>query len=848
MEIWDNTKGLPQNAVFALEKDNYGYLWIATEEGLVRLDGTFPKVFDQGSNPNMLEQTYYTFFKTPKGLWATADRSIVLLEKTIQRVIDCTSITENTWIRAITETENGDLLIGTQSGKIHRYREGKFEQLPFWNPQLPMEINGFFSNSSTSLLVGTTRGLYELDLKNQKSTLRSPDSLSFQKIFGENKSLFVSVADEGIFSLDENFDLIPVISYRDHRDINPASLSIDSENRIWAGSIDKGLMMIEKGVVTRFTYPELKNYTIRKIIKEGNNIYLGTLGKGLAIVKPAKVKQLKFDALSEKNIKAIFQDQDSSIWIGTRSEGVHRIRNNEILSLTTKEGLIQNGVTTLGASGGKIYVGSNTGISVIDKKSSKVVDKITREDGLKSDYIYVVYEDSRGWIWILTRYGGIHYLDDNGQLRLVDLPKKYDQTSFISILELKNGQILVGSMNQGVFRLDQGKLIENKTLPLTPGEDVIYDIHEDESGDLWFGTHGGIILWTSGGFKAIKKSNGIKSQSVYSITQDPVNGIWISNNFGVQYFSDSELAYFKESTSQDFFLASTFYDQRLGMPNSETNGLIYPSAIRDFSGKIWIPTVDGVGIIDPFSISSESANPTQFVWDEVIIGDQIIPIQGDVNIPSGVRMFQVSFSLIDFENPSQYSLFYRIDSKSGHWLPIKDQRQLNFNGLKPGDHTLDVIILRYGQTEMTQTLNFHVEATFFETPIFWIIIALASILLVYFGFQAYFNQKLKNELEVKVEKRTLELRQTNLKLTEALKEIEDQNELLKEITWNQSHLVRAPLTKAMGITNLLLKYPTYSNVGKTKEELEQELLETLKQLDQIVKETHSIAENLKKHE
>jgi hypothetical protein len=50
----------------------------------------------------------------------------------------------------------------------------------------------------------------------------------------------------------------------------------------------------------------------------------------------------------------------------------------------------------------------------------------------------------------------------------------------------------------------------------------------------------------------------------------------------------------------------------------------------------------------------------------------------------------------------------------------------------------------------------------------------------------------------------------------------------------------------MGINQLLLNYPKYSSVGKSKEELEVELLETLKQLDEIVKETHSKSENLKK--
>lgn len=846
MEIWDNSNGLPQNAVFALEKDNQGYLWIATEEGLVRFDGISHKVFDQETYPEMLEQTYYSFFKTPGGIWASADRSIALLEKNIRKVIDCSQITENTWIKAIAENEDVGLLIGTQGGEIYVWNDIEFTDLDFWKPQSQLTIMSFFPVANSKLLVGTNLGLYELDLVGKQVKLISDENFSAQKVFGTANSIFVSSTDSGIFRLKENYEMEKIISQDLINDINPSSLTTDSENRIWAGSTEKGLILIEDGIVSRFTYPEIKNYNIRKIIKEKENLYLGTLGKGLAVIRPAKVNQLNFDILKEKNIKAIFEGNDSSIWIGTRAAGLHRINSGNIHSLTTNDGLIQNGVTTIGSSNGKIYSGTTSGISVIDIESGKVIDKITQEDGLKSNYIYAIYKDSRDWLWILTRYGGMHYFDENEILHTVELPENFYSTSFVSILETKNKQIVIGSMNQGVFKIENGQYIENLTLPLTPGENVIYCIYQDADDDLWFGTHGGIVLLRDGKFKSLKKSNGLKSKSVYSITSDGLDGVWISNNFGVQYFSDSELDSFKESTNEDHFSASTHYNKSLGMPNSETNGLIFPAALKDFSGKIWIPTVDGVGVIDPSSISEEANEPANFSWDELQIGNQKTPIDSEIEIPQGVSMFQVSFSLIDFENPAQYSFFYSIDSKSNSWHPIKGQRQLIFNGLKPGNYNLQVKVLRNGKLDKIQSLPVVVSAFFYETTAFRIVIGLAFLLLIYFMIKYYFNIKMKKNLEAKVNLRTLELSKTNEKLKNALGEIEGQNVILKEITWDQSHLVRAPLTKAMGISQLLIKYPTYSDVGKTKEQLEIELLETLKHLDDIVKETHSKSENLKK--
>jgi hypothetical protein len=211
-------------------------------------------------------------------------------------------------------------------------------------------------------------------------------------------------------------------------------------------------------------------------------------------------------------------------------------------------------------------------------------------------------------------------------------------------------------------------------------------------------------------------------------------------------------------------------------------------------------------------------------------------------------MFQVSFSLIDFENTSQYSLFYRIDSSSDVWIPIKDQKQLNFYGLKPGNYTFEIKVYRHGILNSVQSLPVKVSATLIETLVFKIAMGIAFCVLVYFIVKYYLNSKMKDDLEAKVNQRTLELSKTNEKLKVAAKEIEGQNQILKEITWSQSHLVRAPLTKALGINQLLIKYSSYKNVEKSKEQLEIELLETLKQLDEIVKETHSKSENLKKNE
>lgn len=848
MEIWNNSKGLPQNAVFAMEKDNFGYLWAATEEGLARFDGKTLRVFDQDNYPEMLEQTYYIFFKTERGIWAAGDRSIALIDKNIKTVIDCSEIADKTWIRAIAENGDGGLLIGNQKGQIFSWDKGTFSLLPYWNPEVPMEILGFYPIDNLIILVGTTQGIYELNQETSQVKLVSRQDFSALKIFGNANADYVYVQDEGIFRMEEDYRLEKIYTLEQTKSISSSSLIVDSDNTIWAASLENGLIKLSEGRVSQLIYPELQTYTVQKIIKEKDNFYLGTLGKGMAVVRPAKIMHLNRDELDKKNIKPIYQATDSSIWIGTQSDGLYQLKNGEINSWKDQDGLLQNRVNTIGSASGKVYVGSIAGISIIDQEGGQITGYLTKENGLQSNYIYAVFRDSKGWLWILTRGGGIHYIDVKGDFHQVELPEKYSNTNFISILELKNKQILIGSMNQGFFRFENEQLIENQTLPLLISEDLIYSMYEDSAGDLWFATHGGIVLLHEGEFEILRKHHGLKSRSVFSIIYNGRSGIWITNNFGVQFIPNSELERFKNTSNEDFHIANNFYNESHGMPNSEANGLIFPSVLKDYSGKIWIPTVEGAGIIQAPSLKEEQSQDFLFIWDNVQVGGQKIDIEKEIVIPEGERIFQVSFSLVDFENPDQYSLFYRINKNSEQWQEINDNNLLNFTGLKPGNYNLQIKILRHGKLEQINSLPIKVKATWFESLVFKIFVLLAFGALVNFIVKYYLNIRMKRNLECMVNQRTAELSNANGQLKNALREIESKNKVLIDVTWYQSHLVRAPLTKAMGIVQVLNQNPNFQELGLSKNEMEEELMKTLEELDQIVRETHSMSENFKNND
>lgn len=106
-------------------------------------------------------------------------------------------------------------------------------------------------------------------------------------------------------------------------------------------------------------------------------------------------------------------------------------------------------------------------------------------------------------------------------------------------------------------------------------------------------------------------------------------------------------------------------------------------------------------------------------------------------------------------------------------------------------------------------------------------------------FNVYLLTQLKNQnnlLEDKVNERTKELLQNN-------ELIKQQNEQLKDIAWIQSHVVRAPLARLMGLVELLQLNETSEDLGK--EQIVEFIAQSANELDGIIRDITLKAHNSK---
>ena len=834
VSVWNNTNGIPHNTIYALEKDHFGYIWMATEEGLSRFDGSTVKVFDKDSNPDLLESAYYYFTPVPgKGIWAVGDQSLVFLDKNIKKIIDCKSIVKDSWITSLAEDEKGKLWIGTRDGKIFSYEEEQFEPLQAWENLDNHPIQSIFAKKD-QLLIGTDAGLFSYEMASGKLLPLNSGPLATRIILASGNRILIGAQDSGIWELGKDNELSLLVPKNLLSTIDYRSLKTDQKGRIWAGTEKGELLMIVGKNVKTLQFPEIFDHPIRKLLMDDNIFFVGTQSKGLMIFKESLIRNFEHPALSNRNIRPIYKSADGSLWIGTRNSGAFRIKEGITTTYDAKNGLVHEGIVSIWGDEANVYLGTRAGLYRVNLTSNTINEDFHLSQGFPRHQINTIIRDKKGNIWIGAGNRGIFFIEPNQKIKQLKLPESFENMNFISAALLNNGDLAFGTITSGMLILRDGKVLRHVDFDAIPGEKVIYQIHEDPDGDLWIGTQAGLLFEKDNTFVGIKKEQGLIGNGIYSITPDHLGNIWLSSNFGIQKVPASELSRLKKEGPKGFFLAGEIFNDKHGMKNLETNSRISPASLKLDNGEIWIPTIEGISIIEPERFNKRIINST-FIWDQLKIGNSLTNIEGPLKISAGTSNFSITFSVIDFEDDSQSTYFYRIKGFSEEWIYLGSLKEIFFNLLPPSSYTLEIKKLEAGVETGIYRLNFEVLPYFYQTWWFMVLLGLTALFWVVFIISYYFKNRLGIKLTSMVQQRTMELEEANQRLEIAIKDIETQNKRLRDTIWHQSHIVRGPLARAMAIIQLLRNFETYGDETIDKDELLKVVDKSLHDLDEIVR-------------
>lgn len=290
-------------------------------------------------------------------------------------------------------------------------------------------------------------------------------------------------------------------------------------------------------------------------------------------------------ALIDDEIDVLEASSDGSLWCGTRGGGLIRYQHGRFTSLSTKDGLPSNRITSLSATGGgRMWVGTDHGVCELD--NGRVATRRPCSE-LAGDTVLAICPSRDGSCWVATAGGRLGRLRED---RFTPMPVGgfAPQQEITAISEDGEGALWVGTTS-GLRRLKDGRVATYTSADGLP-HDVIGAIRIDRQGSVWVGTHRGLSRFYRNRFARWNTAEGTSNDMVMTLYEDVDGSLWTGTLGG-------EL-----SRLSDGFV--TVYGESEGL----SHDVVMP-VCGDSEGAVWIGTYGGLnrvqdGAVESFTVRS----------------------------------------------------------------------------------------------------------------------------------------------------------------------------------------------------------------------------------------------------
>src|SRR5215469_8447205 len=401
-QSWTTENGLPQNSVHSIFQSHDGYIWVATEGGIARFNGSDFKIFNHDSTPAIASDDICCFGETNNALWIGATDGLLQYVSGDFRRLPPTEGFPSNDILSLATTTDGTLYALTGNG-LARLNGKAFEAIP-----IP-SLNAITAAANNTLWIATNTGALQLQ-QNHATPLVLPFPSPAEPIQGlgtlPNHTPWLRTSTTITFL--SNGHPRTLQPGRDLPGTRIESFLADSHGTLWIGT-NRGLVSLDNPAAQPQLRSELANNSILSLLEDREgNLWIGTDTAGLHILRQQSFRTIP--SLSDRIITAITQSTDGALWVGTNGDGLDRWQNNTTHHFSTKEGLRSEIILALApGADNSVWVGTPDGLNHI---TGNHVETYTSADGLPDDLIRSLLVASDGTLWIGTRRGLAHWHDN----------------------------------------------------------------------------------------------------------------------------------------------------------------------------------------------------------------------------------------------------------------------------------------------------------------------------------------------------------------------------------------------------------------------------------------------------
>ncbi|WP_316803051.1 two-component regulator propeller domain-containing protein [Pedobacter nototheniae] len=754
---YTSKNGLASNNCYYILQDKKGFIWIATDGGLSRFDGT-----------------NFQNFSIEDGL-------------------------PDTQILQIREDRQGRLWFLALNGQLSYFQDGKFYNRD--NNKLLKELSfntvvvSFLEDKTGRIWLGTNANLIALwDGKSVKKFVSPHPKNQFTNAFihEDEKGNIFSYSDSSVQKFDgKTFNLIS-------SNVKPLSY-MSACNRP-----DQSLIYLDQSGVKEF-----KNGTIQSLINVPQNLiknmsgyfYYDKIAKEVWLANSNGVLAMNqsgktIQYLQDIPVNQAIKDSNQNMWFAT-NQGIYMLPNvNARLSIIDAEsGLSSNVIKSITKDGkNRLWLGTDDAVVDVLNISNYNVQEIGLTDFKKYRVVkQITYDPKNESIYFASDYGMGVFKNIYNTYDEVSYLKEVNNSMFVVkhfSLSEKDNHLALALSSGVVFLSDRIKKLEFNSLKYREKEDFFkdrsYHAFYDREGNLWFSNINGLSQFSNG--KLIKHyENSVLLTKRINDIQQLADGTLIlaTDGYGLIFYKNNRIT---RQITQNAGLTSNVCT-KVFVKNNEiwvltskgvnkiTNYPSLPTVLNfDYGKDLLSDDINSLYIDDStayfgtnrglilfkYNNNSISRNLPKVYVTSIIKDKERLPLnKTNFTFETGNNTILFTFSAVDFTT-SDITYRYRLNENTS-WVETRTRR-LDFSALQPGDYVFEV-------SAKSQNSNWGPSAkiAFTIKKHFWQSLWFLSILILLVGYIFYKvavyitrKQKDKEQEQLRLKNKVLMLEQQAL--------------------------------------------------------------------------------------
>lgn len=788
IRVYKAKDGLPQNALKAVLQDSRGYLWIASQEGLVRFDGVRFVLFDKNKYPGLKENFILDIAEDWEGnLWlATAGGGISRFDGTTFTTFDTSHGLASNKVFRILIGKDRTIWLGTENGLTH-IREGTFTNYTTANGLINNWIMALHEDRRGNLLISTIGPFPALNV------LRNDTIVTFPMI---SRDEILSFYERPSGEVLAGSSMGKLYTFNDNKLAPFHTSQLPSDHRIWAiyGDQEGNLWFCTDGNgIVRYYDGRYESLVVENGLPGDNNFFYrvsedreGSLwfvsDDGLFQLKHNKFIVFGRNEGFPSNFgHTVCEDISGNMWTGLRLKGLAKFSRYHTSTFGIEQGLISNDVLSISpARDGGLWIGTRFDLNYLKNGN---IRHFSQSD-IGSWYGFLaLFENTLGELWIgsedgfLTKYDGRQFLN----YRLAG----GETGDVITVIETTNREVWAGTRKKGLYRLI-GRNIYRFTKKDGFTADGVNALYEDQEQTLWIATDGhGLYRYKDGKFFQFTSRSGLCFDLLFSILEDDQHCLWFSGNRGIFRVRKQQLNDFAEGKADT--VTCQYFNYLDGMRETECNGRRQPSAWKSRDGRLWFTSIAGVVCVDPHNMPVNTLAPPVYI-EEVITKEQrvIAPGSGVISLRAKERDLEFNYTALSFAVPERVQFKYWLEGYDPDTVYAGTRRTAFYTNLPKGNYTFHVIACNNDGVWNNEGASMRIRI-----PPFWWETGWA-----YWGYVIGGGLLLLWVIRIRTRK-ALAQAQLRLKAEHAAK-LEELDRMKTRFFANISHEFRTPLTLILG--------------------------------------------------